>query len=230
MKNKILIVLLFVTTLLPSCNTMTSGGCPPHTIIEWVDMVKINDITYQHDFVEEPPNTTIEKGKTLGEVTYKMADNACTNHKMKNGDAAFLDIGTPIYEIKGSPTSLMVSANNNIYIVDKNEQAILVGDLYPVQNLVKNIHFQSEEDGSRIHTFTEKSADEFLKELLPLKLHNPEKLYKNNLFDGERVFIEIELKNGVSFRLVYWKDSNTFSFGAIGNDKLKQIIQNEKTT
>ena len=45
--------------------------------------------------------------------------------------------------------------------------------------------------------------------------------------DGTRVFLEIELTNGVSFRQLYWSDSNTFHNGAIGNDEIEEVINYE---
>ena len=95
----------------------------------------IDDIKYEHHF-PEPANEnfpiTIEKGKELGTVTYAMADSACSNHKMKNGDAAYLKEETSIYEIKGYPTSLIVAANDVVYIAKTNEKAKTAGELYPM--------------------------------------------------------------------------------------------------
>ena len=45
--------------------------------------------------------------------------------------------------------------------------------------------------------------------------------------EGDQIFLEIELNNGVSFRLVYWVDSNIFSNGVIGNKEIKKVIEDE---
>ncbi|MEH7011669.1 hypothetical protein V7087_12810 [Neobacillus niacini] len=42
---KRLIIILFLSTFLSSCNQII--GCPDGAI-EWVDLLKINDVTYQH--------------------------------------------------------------------------------------------------------------------------------------------------------------------------------------
>lgn len=44
---------------------------------------------------------------------------------------------------------------------------------------------------------------------------------------GSRVFLQIELHNGIHFRQVYWRDSNAFANGAIGTAKMKEIIDHE---
>lgn len=227
-KNMFFIIVL--TIFLSSCGNFNPiKGCPDAEI-EWVDMVMIHDIQYQHHFpdsTDEKIPINIEKGKELGKVTYKMADRACSNHKMKNGDAAFLEEGTPIYEIKGYPTGLIVAANDKVYVVDTNIKAKTAGDLYPMDQLVKNIYIESTEDGSRLHTFSQSSKKKFLDSWNKLKLEDVQSLYKKNKMEGKRIFLEIELENGVTFRELYWADTNTFNNGAIGNKEIKEVINDE---
>lgn len=190
----------------------------------------IADIKYERHYPELANGNlhiTIEKGKELGKVTYEMADSACSNHKMQNGDAAFLKEGTIIYEIKGYPTSLIVAANDVVYVANTNKNAKTAGELYPMDRLVKNIYIQSTEDGKRMHTFSQSSKDKFLTVFYELKLENVQSLIDVGKLEGTRLFLEIELNNGVSFRLLYWIDSNTFHNGAIGNDKIKEVINIE---
>ncbi|WP_442600212.1 hypothetical protein [Neobacillus sp. D3-1R] len=227
---KVISTLVILIVLLTSCSPVDAiRGCPDG-IIEWVDMVMVNDIKYEHHFPE--PNKeniplTIEKGDKLGEVTYKMADNACSNHQMKNGDAAYLEKGTPIYALKGYPKSFLVLANDKVYVADQNKKAKTAGELFPMKNLVKNIYFESTEDGSRIHTFSESSKEEFLNAWYSLTLEDVGSLIKKGKLDGKRVFLEIELNNGVTFRQLYWADTNTFHSGIIGNKEMKEIIEFE---
>lgn len=126
---KILKNMIFISVfalLLSSCSNFTSlKGCPD-AVIDWADMLMIDDIKYVHYFPElanENLLITIEKGRELGKVTYEMADSACSNHKMQNGDAAYLKEGTIIYEIKGNPTSLIVAANDVVYVAKTNKKA-----------------------------------------------------------------------------------------------------------
>lgn len=240
MKNvkKIIFILVFALLLSACSNSIslkeeTDGqfkslkGCPDAEI-EWVDMLMIDDKKYEHQF-PEPANEnlpiTIEKGREIGKVAYKMANSACSNHKMQNGDAAFLKEGTIIYEIKGYPTSLIVVANDVVYVADTNKKAKTAGELYPMDKLVKNIYIQSTVDGKRIHTFSQSSKDKFVAAFYALKLEDTQSL----IDEGNRLFLEFELNNGVSFRLLYWSDSNTFHNGAIGNDEIEGIINDEVT-
>lgn len=226
-----MIFILIFALLLSSCSNFTSlKGCPPNAIIEWVDMLMIDDIEYEHHFPDQANETLpiiIEKGRELGKVTYRMADSACSNHKMKNGDAAYLKEGTIIYEIKGYPTSLIVAANDRVYVANTNKKAKTAGELYPMDKLVKNIYIESTEDGKRIHTFSQSSKDKFLAAFYGLKLEDVQLLIDVGKLEGTRIFLEIELNNGVSFRKLYWSDTNTFHIGAIGNDEIKEVISHE---
>ncbi|MFO1443870.1 hypothetical protein KDN24_11765 [Bacillus sp. Bva_UNVM-123] len=179
LKNTVFISVF--TMLLSSCSNFSSiRGCPDGEI-EWIDMIMVHDIKYQHHFpdsADENIPIDIEKGRELGRVTYKMADRACSYHKMKNGDAAFLEEGTPIYEIKGYPTALVVAANDKVYVADTNIKAKTAGELYPMDKLVKNIYIESTEDGSRIHTFSQPSKNKFLDAWYKLKLEDIQSLNK----------------------------------------------------
>ena len=231
---KILKKMIFISVfalLLSSCsNVIFLKECPPDAIIEWVDMLMNDDIKYVHHFPDSANENlpiTIEKGRELGKVTYKMADSACSNHKIQNGDAAYLKEGTIIYEIKGYPTSLIVAANGVVYVANTNKKARTAGELYPMDKLVKNIYIESTEDGRRLHTFSQSSKEKFLAEFHELKLEDVQSLSDVGKFKGTRIFLEIELNNGVSFRQLYWGDSNTFHIGAIGNDEIKDVINYE---
>ncbi|MEH6994401.1 hypothetical protein V7075_17070 [Neobacillus drentensis] len=227
---KRLIIFLFLSTFLASCNQSSlTIGCPDGAI-EWVDLVKIDDVTYQHQFEaapDEPLSTQIEEGEPIGKVTYKMADNACSDHKMRNGDAAYLEKGTTVYTVKGYPSSLMVVANDKVYVADQKKDAKTIGDIYPIKGLVKEVHIESTDDGSRIHTFSQEAKEKFLNEWLLLEAIDPMEMYKEEAFEGNRIFLEIELNNGVSFRELYWSDTNAFHRGAYGNKIIQAVINKE---
>lgn len=224
------LLLVCLSLILASCSVTTPfKGCPDG-IIEWVDALMINDIKYYHHYLEDENFTLeepIEKGKELGEVTYRMADSACSNHKMKNGDATYLAEGTPIYEITNYPSSLVVIADNRAYVSSENKNAQTANELYPLDGYVKNIHLSSLEDGSILHTFSQLSKEQFIAAWNELQLEDPEKLNKIRKFEGTRVFLEIELNNGIMFRQLYWADSNVFHSGVVGNEKIQNIILEE---
>lgn len=225
-----LILFSLALLLVTSCSSSSPlRGCPDGEI-EWVNLVMIQDIKYEYHFLEpSDENTSInfETGKELGKVKYKMAGNACSNHKTKNGDAAYLEVGTPIYEIKGYPSSFIVAADDTVNVSDRNIKAKTAGELYSMENLVKNIYFESTQDGSRIHTFSQASLKKFIKAWYPLIFEDVNSLLKEGKLDGEPIFLEIELKNGVTFRIVYFADTNTFHNGVIGDKEIKEVLDDE---
>jgi hypothetical protein len=227
--------LLFITilSLLTSCRS-TFGDCTP-VEAKWADTLMINDIHYQHDFPdpEDKEEVLVEKGKLLGEVKYKMADDACEGYQMKNNDATLLEEGTKIYAIKDIPPSLAVVTHNQdvlsasrVFVVDRNEKTKTIGELYPIQGLVKDIHIESTLNGRIIHTFSPSSTEAFLKEWLPIKLQDPRKL-DNKWDENKMIFLEFELMNGITFRQTYNQDSKVFHAGAAGNETIADIIKKE---
>jgi hypothetical protein len=241
MKNtRFFVILTLLTLFMTACNNSISSNSSsvnpikkkcPDAEIRWVDVLMINDVKYEYHYPDSPEAQVpllIEVGSEVGKVTYKMADNACHDHVMKNGDATFLSVGTPIYELVGYPQSFVVVSDDRVFVADRNQNAQTASELYPLEGLIKNIHIESTEDGSRLHTFSETSTENFVKEWYTLALeHDLNKLYKDGKFDGERIFLEIELNNGITFRELYWSASNTFHSGVIGNREISEIIHHE---
>ncbi|MEK5389664.1 hypothetical protein NSQ59_04660 [Margalitia sp. FSL K6-0131] len=104
---KMWLVLLLLLTL--------SGCSAPHAVIEWVDFIKWDGKMY------DGIGTGVladEKylGKKVGEVKFKVSDNVNDPYyKMKDGDAAFHQKGTPIYAIKGNPQFLAVKDSDMVH-------------------------------------------------------------------------------------------------------------------
>ena len=224
MKEKL--ILCICLAVLTGCSMPYAGDdrkCPPETQIEWIDTVQIDDIQYA---VLEPRNYTVEEenlGEVLGEVTYKMADTACADHEIKNGDAAYLDVGTEIYKFNGYKTNFRVIADNKIYEVMENDQARTIGDLYDIEGKVEGMSLRSSYDGRYVMDLKEEHWTEFIDEFLELEYVGLDKIYKE-IGNEDRMFFDIHLKDGSSVRILYWPESNAVSPGAFGNKKMLDII------
>lgn len=83
--------------------------------IDWVDFLMINNIKYYQNYDGTKAVTAEQLGDKVGEVSYMLNDHACTGHVAKNGDAAFLPIGTVIHALKGYKSEFRVVADNKIY-------------------------------------------------------------------------------------------------------------------
>src|ERR1700704_4690550 len=92
----------------PTCNTM----------IDWVNFVQVGSTQY----VAGPESSVVLQESDLGpvyaKVKFKVSGNVCDpNYKLKDGDAAFLDPGTPIYQVNGHPAGEELAARFNGSIV-----------------------------------------------------------------------------------------------------------------
>ena len=92
-------------------------GC--HTVqIDWVDFIQIGSTQYVAGLAAAATVQESDLGPVVAHVKFKVAGNVCDpNYRPKDGDAAFLDPGTPIYAVNGHSTTAMVAAHRNGQIV-----------------------------------------------------------------------------------------------------------------
>ncbi|WP_429314026.1 hypothetical protein [Paenibacillus mucilaginosus] len=208
-----------------SVTEKTAKSCM--AIIDWVDFLMINNIKYYQNY-DTKAVTAEQIGDKVGEVSYMLNDHACTGHVAKNGDAAFLPIGTVIYAMKGYKSEFRVVADNKIYEVEENPNATTMGDLLDIQGKVKKVSLESSQDGSPIGDFSQEASSEFITELLPLPYVGFDAVYEKIKYDQDGIFLRVHLHDGTSFRMVYYPKANGFTSGAFGNEKLKILITSQR--
>jgi hypothetical protein len=121
-----------------------------NAIIDWVDVLIRRDIKYDHNYDGTAKVRDDQIGQKIGEVDFMMNEHACTGHVMKNGDAAFLPIGTEIYELKGYKRTFRIVADQKVYEVRENPGAKMLGDLLDIDGKVEKVSIESSYDGSHI--------------------------------------------------------------------------------
>ncbi len=104
MASKVVVV-LGVLLLTAACQLPGSpSGC--NAQIDWVNFVQVGST----QFVAGPQSSMFLQDGDLGpvyaHVKFKVSGSVCDpSYRLKDGDAAFLDPGTPIYQVDGqSPT------------------------------------------------------------------------------------------------------------------------------
>jgi hypothetical protein len=104
---------LVILGFMASCQLPGQATCS-NTMIDWVNFVQVG--TTQYVSGPEPDSTLQESdlGPVYAKVKFKVDGNVCDPHyKLKDGDAAFLDPGTPIYQVKGHPPAEELAAKFN---------------------------------------------------------------------------------------------------------------------
>ena len=79
--------------------------------IDWVNFIQVGSTQY----VAGPQSPTVLRESDLGPVVahvkFKVSGNVCDpNYRLQDGDSAFLEPGTPIYQVRGQSTSVELAA------------------------------------------------------------------------------------------------------------------------
>jgi hypothetical protein len=82
--------------------------------IDWVDFIQIGSTQYVAGPGTPEALQEDDLGPIVTHVKFKVDGNICDpNYRPKDGDAAFLDPGTPVYQVKGRPASEVVAARRS---------------------------------------------------------------------------------------------------------------------
>jgi hypothetical protein len=86
--------------------------------IDWVNFIEVG----QTQYVAGPSDQTVLQQSDLGpvyaHVKFKVSGNVCDpSYRLKDGDAAFLVPGTPIYQVNGQPPGEQLAARFSGHIV-----------------------------------------------------------------------------------------------------------------
>ncbi|KMJ60530.1 hypothetical protein AB685_04295 [Bacillus sp. LL01] len=93
---------------------MQNGPISSQTVIDWVDFVIWDGVEYNRIYSGAISDESYI-GENMGTVQYKVADVVRNpNYKTKDGDAAFHEIGTEIYEVKGDSELLAIKDSDII--------------------------------------------------------------------------------------------------------------------
>ncbi|WP_255374007.1 hypothetical protein [Cohnella sp. OV330] len=203
-------------------------GVKCHADVDWVDFLMLNGIMYTANIEGTKDVSQGMQGEKVGEVSYMLDEHACTDHKNKNGDAAYLPIGTAIYAMNGYKPSYRVMANGKVYEARSNPNAKTIGDLWDIDGKIAKVSLESGTDGSPIGDFTPEASAVFAKDLPRLTLVGNDSIRKDNKPEYG-IFLRVHLQDGTSFRMVFYENANAFTAGAYGTEAMKTAIVSERT-
>lgn len=108
------VIALFTLSLVAACQL--PGAAPACSAqIDWVNFIEVGSTQYVAGLGASPAALQeSELGPVYAHVKFKVSGHVCDpNYKLKDGDAAFLDPGTPIYQVAGHPPSEELAARFN---------------------------------------------------------------------------------------------------------------------
>lgn len=209
---KSLIFLLISIAIISGCSGVISPKS--HVIIDWIDFIKVNDITYQA--VHSESGRELEEDDLDGNyttTTFKVSGNIYdSSYRNKNGDAAFLDEGTTIYKVKGYKPNFRLAAKRDnkiiLYESDNIPDAKIGGDYFDISGKVKYISINSEVDGTTELARIEEPEN--VNKLINLLLTAPVKDDQVSGIEGTRYFLAFYLNDETVTSRVYWHDTGVF--------------------
>ena len=117
MASKVVVVL--GTVLLTAACQLPGSSPTCNAQIDWVNFIQVGTTQYVAGLTQAP--TVVQEsdlGAVYAHVKFKVSGNVCdTNYRLKDGDAAFLDAGTPIYQVNGQPPAEQLAARFSGQIV-----------------------------------------------------------------------------------------------------------------
>ncbi|WP_208919312.1 hypothetical protein [Paenibacillus uliginis] len=183
---------LLMIILLSGCSSLQFNQNQTHTIIDWVDFVKLNGNMYTSDWgiVLKHENDVAEE---VGEVSFTV-DEVVTDpgYRTKDGDAAFLDIGTKLYRVKGFGTDELIAVADDtrvngykLYIQDQFRSSMINRYDEIPKDKVNSIGLYCDNESKPYKTLTGKDINKFIK-LLDDGVYSPN--YSPNMNNGDPLY------------------------------------------
>jgi hypothetical protein len=93
-----------------ACQLPGQSSCS-NTMIDWVNFIQVGSTQYVSGPQPESAVQETDLGPVYATVKFKVDGNICDpGYKLKDGDAAFLDPGTSIYQVNGHAAAEQLAA------------------------------------------------------------------------------------------------------------------------
>lgn len=101
-----------------ACCGQAAGSSSCTTQIEWVNFIQVGATQYVAGIERSPVLQETDLGPVYARVKFKVSGNVCDpNYRIKDGDAAFLDPGTAVYQINSHAVGEELAARFSVNIV-----------------------------------------------------------------------------------------------------------------
>lgn len=220
------------------------AGCTPMpgvarhaTIIDWVPFIQFHGISYIA--VQTGAADTLIQADDLGpqfaEVQFMVADNVQDPaYRVKDGDAAFLPAGTPVFRVTGYDPQFRLAATQDgqlmLFEADTNPHAQRGAELLDIGGHVLYIGINSETDGTtELAAITDAQQVTTLVEMV---LTAPvDQRPQNHDDQAERYFVAFHLRDATVVNRAFWPDSGELSRGILlpsaFSDAVRHAVQHQ---
>ncbi len=222
MKRRMGLAALVVLMLaLSGCGVSPIGGSGVrfgHQIVDWVDFVRFDGITYLANTDRgSRALVTADLGPIYATVRNMLSGNVNDpGYRSRDGDAAFLPPGTAVYEVKGYASSFRLAAQHAghiaLYEADTNPRAKTGADLLDIGGKVRTIAVISDQDG--MTQLGEIDGAAAVQSLVAMALRAPVNQSQQPT-DSTRYFIAFNLLDGTRVLRAYWPESNLMQRGIL---------------
>jgi hypothetical protein len=229
MMSTLILFLIFAS----GCSNSSKSPFVGQAKIDWVDFIKMNGHSYEGIYTGTLSEPSLV-GREIGTVKFRVSENVTNpNYKTKDGDAAFLEKGTKIYEVKGNPNLLAVKDEDEIggyrvYYRDRGSYNYHFKNLN--QNEVEKIQIYEEhfDDTQPKHQLLSTISDlSQIKNFLHLLNQGSENddFRQDATLPGQRTFIMIFYTNkAVAFRSYLFYNGKEYGWAPWSQEVLPDLI------
>jgi hypothetical protein len=205
------------------------GACAgQHVIIDWIDFVQWNGVTYVT--ATSPASTrAIEPalGPQLSTTKRKLDGNETDpSHKIQEGEAAFLEAGTPIYSVSGYRPAFRIGVKKAgatvIYEADTNPKAKNGADLLDLEGKVDHIGIGDANNQLELGAIREAAV---VAHLVGLILQAPVDQSAQPPPAGPQYFLTFHFHDGTQTVRAFWPSTGLLSRGILTSPEFGRAIQ-----
>ena len=197
---------------------------PHEAVIDWVPLIQFGGIHYLARWRlpgeatrEVDRDLTVEDlGPELYRIAFKGDGYVGFGYRYQDGDATYLNPGTPVYSVKGYAPEFRLAAledgNIRLFEAGTNPLAKTGEDLLDIRGKVAAVDVVSEGDARTVFgTIDEESQ---VKRFVELVLESPIDQGRRD-HEGPRYFLYFRLADGTSVVRAFWLEAGELSWGVM---------------